>query len=930
MTLRAIQSGLRTLFRRRVVDQELDDEIAHYVEQATRENIRAGMTAADAERAARIRLGSVSSVHEAALSSRWESGIESLLSDIGTGLRTLRKHPAFTAAAVLTIALGVGANTAMFSVVNAVMLRPLPWRDADQLALIWTDDVARGLHRESTAYSTITDWQSSNRTFTDIAFYTTQRVAPMSNDPGAGRGRSRAALVSANLFDVLGVRPAMGRAITASDVAERANVAVISHAFWQGWFAGRPDVIGATMVVDDASKGGLGSVTVVGVMPPGFYFPDRLTEIWSPATTYWRFAREGPERFPDWARRWTAVGRLKDDASIGDARSDLARIGRYLASVHVSSVADFPGFGTTVLPVLDAITGQNLQQTLWILLGAVVLVLLVACVNVANLLLARGAARQREFAVRRALGAGRGRIVRQLVTESMLLSTIGGSLGLLVAVWGTKILGVAAAGFVPRIDEIAIDWRVLVFAAAASLAAGIAFGLAPALRLSRADATETLKEGARSTGHAGLRRSRDLLVMAEFALALTLLTGAGLLLRSLAELQSVDPGFDPSNVLTVRIEFPTEAPPTAEGRLQTSRSEPARAQARVSLANQILERVVALPGVSGAGYVDDLFLNSQGNSSITIPGRSAEAMGTGELNDGAVTAGFFSTLRVPVQRGRRLTSGDTDQKIRALWQPISTEMSLAEKERTSIPEPVVVNEAFVRRFFPDEDPIGKRFCIDPTNKTYWYEIVGVIGDLHRQGLDRRAIPEYYGPWIPSSNGRVDLLARTTGDPLAMAASVRREVMTALPGATVVTVSTADAQLGGFSALRRLQTGLLTIFAALALTLAGIGIFGVVHFSVAERTREIGVRVALGASPTSVMRMVLGQGMRTAVVGIVVGLAASLVLTRVLSSLLFGVGSTDPVTFASVTSVLAGVALGACWLAGRRALRVDPVHALRES
>ncbi|HEX6941485.1 MAG TPA: ABC transporter permease [Gemmatimonadaceae bacterium] len=930
MSLRAIQAGLRTLFRRRDVDQELDDEIAHYIEQATRENIRAGMTAAEAERMARVRLGSVSSVHEEALSGRWESGIESVLSDLGTGLRTLRKNPGFTAAAVLTIALGIGANTAMFSVFNAVMLRPLPWRDADQLALIWTNDVARGLHREATAYSTITDWRSSNRTFQDMAFYTTQRVAPMSNDPGAGRGRSRAALVSENLFELLGVRPAMGRAITSADLAERATVAVISHSFWQRWFAGRPDIIGATMTVDDASKGGLGSITVVGVMPPGFYWPDRQTEIWSPATTYWRFARESSERFPDWARRWTAVGRLKDDVSIGDARDDLARVGRYLASVHVSNVPDFPGFGTTVLPVLDSITGQSLQQTLWVLLGAVSLVLLVACVNVANLLLARGTARQREFAVRRALGAGRARIVRQLVTESMLLSAVGGTLGLLVAEWGTKILGVAAAGFVPRIDEIAVDWRVLVFAAVVSLVAGLTFGIAPALRLSRADATETLKEGARGTGHAGLRRSRDMLVMTEFALAVTLLTGAGLLLRSLSQLQSVDPGFDPSNVLTVRIEFPTEAPPTAEGRLQTSQTEPARAQARVALANRILDRVSALPGVTTTGYVDDLFLNSEGNSTITIPGRAAGEMGSGELNDGAVTAGFFSTLRVPVKRGRGLTSADTDQKIRALWQPISTEMPLEEKQRLSIPEPVVVNEAFVRRFFPNEDPIGERFGIDPTNKTYWYEIVGVVGDMHRQGLDRRAIPEYYGSWIPSSNGRVDLLARTAGDPLAMAASVRREVMTALPGATVVTVATADAQLGGFSALRRLQTWLLTIFAALALTLAGIGIFGVVHFAVAERTREIGVRVALGASPGSVMRMVLGQGMRPAVAGIAVGLAASLALTRVLSSLLFGIGSTDPVTFASVTGVLALVAIGACWLAGRRALRVDPVHALKES
>ena len=923
MTWHGFTSGLRALVRRPEVDQEIDDELAHYVQQATEANIRAGMAPVEAARAARARVGSRTAAHEEALSGRWEAGIESTITDIGYALRSLRQHRGFALAAILTMALGIGANTAMFSVVNAVMLRPLPWHDANRLALIWTNDVTRGLPREPTAFLTITDWQSSSRSFDDLAYYSTQRVAIMTGGPGS-RGRSRSALVSANLFGMLGVSPAMGRTLSRTDESERAPVAVISHAFWQRWFNGRPDVLGQSLQLEGGAKEGLGTLTVIGVMPPDFYFPDRLTEIWTPSTTYWRFDQESTERFPTWARRWTAIGRLAPDVSINDARADMARVGQYLASVHTTSLADFPGFGTTVMSVLDSITGQNVQFTLWVLLGAVLLVLLVACVNVANLLLARGAARQHEFAVRRALGAARTRIVRQLLTESLLLSLTGGAIGLLLAVWGTKVLGIAATGFVPRIDEIGLDWRVLAFALGASILAGMGFGLAPAVRLSRADASDTLKGGGRSAGHVRLRRSRDVLVITEFALALTLLTGAGLLLRSLQQLQAVHPGFDPSQVLMTRIEFPTELP-SAAGAQPAS----AKAQSRVAAAHQLLERVSSLPGVTSAGFSDDLFVNGQGNKSIVIPGKSAEAMGSGELNEGTLTPGFFPTLRVPIRRGRALTDADTDQKIRATWTVVPGDLPLVERQRAMPAEPSVVNEAFVRRFFPNEDPLGARFCINDVNKPYCYEIVGVAGDMHRQGLERRAIPEYYGPWIPSSNGRADLLVRTTTDPLSLATAVRNAVSAVLPGATVVTMSTADTQLGAFSALRRLQTSLLTGFALLALVLAAIGIFGVVHYTVAERSREIGVRVALGARPSSVMRLVLSQGMRTAVIGIVAGLAASLAVTRVLATYLFEVGSTDLVTFTAVPVILGLVAMTACALAGSRALKVDPVSALRD-
>ena len=929
MTFRSLKAGLRNLFGRADIDRELRDELDHYLEEATEEHMRAGLSRADAERAARAQMGSVRSVKEQALSANWETRLESALKDVRYGSRMVRRNPGFAAAAILTIALGTGANTAVFSVVNAVMLRPLPWTDAGKLALIWTNDAKRGLPRETTAYRTITDWQSTSHTFQDIAYFSTVRIAMMPNDPAAERGRSRSAFVSGNMFGLLGVAPHLGRAVSPADETARVPVAVISHSLWQRWFAGTPDIIGKTLVIDDGAKGGPRTLTVTGVMPAGFYFPDRLTELWTPATTYWRFNTESTERFQSWARRWTAVGRLAPGFSIDDARSEFAGIGRHLASTNTSPVPDFPGFETSVVPILDSITGQNVQSALWMLLGAVSLVLLVGCANVANLLLARGAARQEEFAMRRALGAGRSHLIRQLLTESLLLAIAGGTIGTLLAVGGTELIASAASGFVPRINEIAVDWRVLGFALAASLVAGIAFGLGPAIQLSKSSASEVLKDGGRTTGGARLRRSRDLLVIGECALALVLLTGAGLLLRSLGHLHSVDPGFDPSNVLTMRIEFPTELPPTREEAARTPNVSQARARARAEVAHRLADRLRALPGVTDVGFSDDLFVAGQGNDSITIPGRSAEEMGSGELNSGSLSPGFFPVLRVPLRRGRLLTNDDVAQKLVATWSLVLN-VPLAEKERRAIPEPVVVNEAFARRFFPNEDPIGRKFCIDPTVKTYWFQIVGVVGDMHRQGLERQMIPEFFGPWSPSPNGRVDLLVRADGDPLALSASVRAEVRRSVPGVSVVSVSTADALLGGFSALRRLQTWLLTGFALLALSLAGIGIFGLVHFTVAERTREIGIRVALGATPASVMRLVLGQGMRSPVVGIAIGLAAAFALTRVLSNLLFGVGATDPLTFGAVAVVLASIAAGACWLASRRALRIDPLRAVRST
>ena len=526
---RALVSGLRRLFFRDAADRDLDDELGHYLALATDEGIRRGLTPDEAARAARARMGSLEAAKTEVRLGGWEAVFGSLGQDLRVGIRGLRRAPGFTLTAVLSLALGIGANTTLFSIANAVFLRPLPYRDASRLVLVWTDDARRGLHREATASATVLDWRTRSRTLAEVAFFSTGRTAAMTNDPGGARARTRSALVSGNLFAVLGVGAFRGRVISSEDERDRAPVAVVSHSYWQRWLGGADDAVGRTLTLDDPSKGGTGQVTVIGVLPPGFFFPDKLTDIFLPATTYWRFERESQERFPSWARRWTAVGRLNPGTTFDGAREDLDRIGQELATAFPGAPADFPGFGTTVLPVLDTIAGANLRAALWLLVGAVAVVLAMVCANIANLQLARGATRQREFAVRRAIGAGQWRIVRQLAVETGVLTVGGGVAGVALAAWATPLLANAVRVYVPRMDEIAFDGRVWLFAALASVASGIVFGSLPALRASSEDGRNALRESGPGTGTRTLRRSQGALVLAQCTLALVLLAGAGLL-----------------------------------------------------------------------------------------------------------------------------------------------------------------------------------------------------------------------------------------------------------------------------------------------------------------------------------------------------------------------------------------------------------------
>ena len=912
---RSAVAGMRRLVRNEQAGRELDDELRHFVELATEENLRRGMSREAAERAAQLEMGGIEATKAEVRGAGWEAHVEAFWSDVRYAWRGLRRAPAFTVVTVLTLALGIGANTAMFSVVNAVTLRPLPYRDAARLTLVWTDDARRGLHRENTALATIDDWRASTRSFSNVGHFMTERAAPIRDDGSGERVRSQAAYISGNLFQTLGASPAAGRAISSEDERTRAPVAVISYGFWRRWFGGASNVIGRTLTIDVGSRRGTSQLTVIGVMPADFFFPDRVTEIWVPAPPRGRIDEESADRFQPGARHWVAVGRLAPGQDIDDARGDLARIGRSLAVAHTTSVPDFPGFATTVVPILETVASVELQSTLWLLLGAVALVLLIACANVASLILGRSSARHREFAVRAAIGAGRGRLVRQVIAESLTIGAIGGVAGVLIATAGTRLLGRAAAQYLPRLDQLRFDVPVLAFAIVVSLVSAIAFGIGPALRLSTANASEALRHAAHVTAGRRLRRSRGVLVVVECALAVVLLAGAGLLLKSLYRLHAVDPGFDPRNILAVRIEFPAELPLTAADLAHPEDVGVSRAEMWEQRMNELALRLEAMPDVESASFIDDLFITGAGRNSITVPGRSADALPAGELAETFVSPQLFATLRVPLRHGRYPTRDDARQKIRAL-------------QVRDAPEPVVVNDAFVRRYFPGEHPIGKRFSIGPTGRMHWCVVVGVVADIRRQGLHRDAIPQYYGPFLSTSSSRVDLLVRTSGSPLASAPTIRKEVARLMPGVSIASVSTVESQLGAFSGQRRIQTGLLSAFAALAMILAAVGTFGLVHHMVSERTREIAIRVSLGATPLAVMRMVITQGLKMPVAGVAIGIVVSLAVTRLLSGLLFGVEATDPATFGAVVVTLIGVGGAACYLAGRRAVRLDPSSVLR--
>ncbi|HJQ25172.1 MAG TPA: ABC transporter permease [Blastocatellia bacterium] len=807
--------------------------------------------------------------------------MQTLLQDLRYGARMLLKQPAFTFIAVMTLALGIGANTAIFSVVNAALLRPLPYRDADKLVIVWEQSPREAQNVVNPA--NFMDWSEQNNVFTEMAT-TFDRSASLIGDGEPEEVPAQYATV--NLFSMLGVEPILGRGFTPDDVkANQPRVAVLSFGLWQRRFGGDPQVIGRQVTIDR------NPVTIVGVMPAGFSWHIHKGSMTGKSAEMWTPWEIGTDMRTRGGRFMTVAARIKPDVSFEQARTEMKAIGERLAAEYHDFNANW---GVNVVPLRTQFTGE-LRPALLVLLGAVAFVLLIACANVANLLLARAAVREKEMAVRAALGASRWRVLRQLLTESVLLAALGGAAGLLLAWWGIDLLLAFSPRELTALQQVKISGPVLGFTLTVSLLTGIIFGLVPAFEATRFNLQESLKEGGKNVGGtARSHRLRNAFVVAEIALALVLLVGAGLLVRSFARLQAVDPGFNARHLLTMRINLPM--------RKYDNDSK------RINFFRQAIAGIKALPGVEDAGAVNWLpFAGPHAGTLVEIEGRPPLPPGEGLVTGSSVTdINYFDTMQIPLKRGRLFT----------------------EQEATEMRHVVVVNEAFARKNFPGEDPLGHRVVIYMKQENVPCEIIGIVGDNRHMGLNIETEPMAYWPHPELTYPFMTLVIRTPGDPTSIASAARQVIQTLDSEQPVADVRTMASLMADSVARARFNTLLLTVFAAVAMILAAVGIYGVMSYSVTMRTHEIGLRMALGAQARDVLGLVVKQGLALTVGGVAIGLGTAFALTRIMTSLLFNVSATDPLTFAGVALGLAGIALLACYIPARRATRVDPMVALR--
>lgn len=802
-----------------------------------------------------------------------------MMKDIKYGLRSLIKHPTFTAVCIVTLALGIGANTAIFTVVNAVVLRPLPFQDAERLAMIWTTKDAN--QEQPLSFADYNDLKNQTKTFSAVG-----AASPLWNLTLTGTGDPepvQGLFVSANLFELLRVAPAGGRNFSADeDRIGGTPVAIVSHGLWERRFGGDPNLVGKPIAISGTSA------TVIGVMPPGFQLLEPAAELWLPLSQNQFASSARPVRL------LSVVGRLADDVNPLAANAELRAIAGQWASQYPDSNT---GVGLRVVPLHDQVTGK-VRPALLLLLGAVGLVLLIACANIINLMLVRSASRRKEIAVRAALGAGRMRLLRQLLTESITLSLIGGGAGILLGSWGVQALLALNPIRLPQYNEIRLDVTVLGVTLAASVITGVLFGLAPAWQTLKFDLHTALKEGGRTAiADSGQRRLSSLLVIAETAMAMILLIGAGLLLKSFSHLLDVKPGFVTENVLTMQLGLPN-----------AGYQEP---QKRAQFLRQLETNLAAAPEVAAVGFVTRLPLMSALNNITTflaVEGREVPAGERPEIDFRRASTGYFQTMGIPLLAGRLVTEQDVANNTGA----------------------VLINEAMAKRFWPGEDPIGRRISTATSTgqQTQWQTIVGVVGSVRHLGLDIEPRPEVYYHTNTSPPFGPVVVIRTTSDPqrlISIARAKVREIDSNVPISNVNTMAQLVAQS---VAQRRFGMFLVGIFAALALVLAVVGIYGVVSYSVAQRTSEIGVRMALGASGKDVLKLVLKNGMTLALIGVGIGLAGAFAVTRLMTAMLFEVKPTDVATFAIVSVGLIVVALLACYVPARRAMRVDPLVALR--
>jgi len=804
---------------------------------------------------------------------RQQWSLDMLQQDIRYGLRVLAGRPLYTALVAVTLAVGIGATTAVFSVINGVLLRPLPFPGDQRLVMIWENDRLNLKPRYPVAPANYEDWRAGTHAFEQLAAYV----------EGGGRLSTgeesfhvNIASTTTNVFDALQVRPLLGRTFAGDEaVPPHHRVLLLGYSFWQARFGGDPSVVGRTVQFNEQPY------RIVGVMPRGFAFPTRDVDCWRPIPMTPAFLKNRAQHF------LSVVGRLRDGATAASAHGELEAVAQAAQFAHRDTNDQR---GTTMTSLAEAIEG-DVRRPMYLIFGAVVLLLLIAIVNVANLMLVEAAARRREMALRAALGADRLRIFRQLVVEGVLLAAIGGGLGLALAAGGTRALAKIAADYVPRMPEVAVDWRVLTFAFVVSIAAGVCFALAPAIAASRADVQQDLRDGARGTS-AGSHRLRGMLVFLEVAAAVVLVIGAGLVLKSFWRLVSVSPGFATERVLTADIGLPSryqDDPPI------------------VQFYADLLARVQAIPGVAAAGVVNNLPVSGQAWTAwITIEHAPQASGEPPEVGYRTASAGYFAAMQIPVLQGRGITDHDT-----ATSQPV-----------------LVVNQALADRFFPRGNAIGARIRLGPNPKARWWTIAGVVGNVRHAGPETEPAPEAFMPLPQEVTGDMTLAVRTTADPAAIATAVRDATRAVDPAVTLWRMRTIADVIDEHLAPRRLSMWLIAGFGGIALALALLGIYGVMSCAVSERVPELGIRLALGAHPAGILWTVVRDGLRLAVPGLLAGAAVAFAVTRLASAVLFDVSPTDPLTFATVAAGTALVATLACALPAWRASRVDPLSAIR--
>jgi predicted permease len=871
--LRIFRFRLLALVRARQMDREIDDEITSHLAEAAEEYVRQGLSPEEARRAAQRSFGGVPQTKEVYQDMRTFLWLEELWRDLRYAARTLRKSPVFTATATATLALAIAANTTMFSVLNAVLLRPLPYRSPEQLAMVWTEDPTQNLREGRSALWDVEQWRSQSQTLADMATFDTVSTMLTGDD---GVEQIVGVSISPNLLPLLGVEPVLGRGFSSEEAEQEQRLVVISHSFWQARFGGAHDAIGATLVLN-----GLPS-QIVGVLPADSQIARLNADVWQPHATR-RSVRGG--------QTWLVIARLRPGVTFDQAQAEMSAIGR---RVNDQLPASDKNRGLSIVPLSLSVVGAQSRLALWLLGGAVLCVFLIAAANVTSLSLARSTARAREMAVRAALGASARRIVRQLLTESVLLATVSGAIGTLLAVGGIRLVRAFGPANLPRLSDVSLDLRVLGWALATSLLAGALVGMAPAMTTVRRDLRPSGEESGRSvSGGRSTRRIRRALVVAEFALAIVLLTGAGLMLRSWWNVKNIDPAFKPERVLMMELSTPATVRMSAQ---------------RTDLYDRVLEQIRAVPGVESAAVAGDLFSENPREHVLTVERDDGAIVERLRLTRDEVSADFFRTLGTPLLQGRFFSIED----------------------RLDAPRVAIINDTMARRAWPGRDALGRRFKVGPRDSEgAWYTVVGVVANMRRQGQEREALPQIFESLAQNPPRSVDLFVRTSSDdPLPMAGALRSAVRRVEKDAPIYGVTPLENRLGSYLLQRRFQTSLLTGFSLVALVMAAVGIYGLIQYSIATRTQEIGLRMAIGAQRGDIFRMMIGEGLTLSLSGLALGLVGAWWLGRASSSLLFGVSASDPLTFTTVSLLLTAVATAACYFPARRAMRMDPIRALR--